>query len=143
MTEPQYIESSSVTRAKLFGAGLAAILLGVAYDQWVAPWVRWVSTLPTCESLPWVRLELISGVLICWFIAWASLQQGYATRRLGQTPLPGTWVWSRTKVRTGTYATLTSFGLLALSALFFAGPIVIIIWQKFYLIFCFPHSCGC
>ena len=143
MTEHRYIQPTSAMRAKLIGASLAAVGVSIAFERWVSPRLAWVASLPTCESLPWVRLELVTGVLICWFIGYMALKHGLATWRCGQTPLPNTWVWSRTRIRTGKYAKFAAIAALAMSAIFLVGPVFLIVWQKFYLIFCIPESCGC
>lgn len=143
MTEPQYIEPTSASRAKLAAVAIAVFAIGLAFERWVSPGLKWIASLPTCDSLPWVRLELLFGVLICWYIGYAAFKQGRETWRTGQTPLPNTWVWHRTRVRTGGYAKFTAVFALATSAFFLVGPVVIFFWQKLYLIFCFPQSCGC
>ena len=143
MNEHRYLEPTSAMRIKLIAVCLVVICVGLAFDRWVAPLLRWVASLPTCESLPWVRLELISAVLMCWLIAYMALRQGAATWQSGQTPLPNTWVWSRTRVRTGKFAKATALSAFAMSATFFLGPIVLIVWQRLYLVFCWPQSCGC
>jgi len=143
MTQPRYIEPTTAMRAKLVGVSAAAIAVGFAFEQWVSPRLSWVASLPTCDSLPWVRLELVAGVLICWYLGYKALKQGLATWTLCQTPLPDTWVWSRTKVRTGTFAKFTAIAALSTSAMFLLGPVAIVLWHELYLVFCFPHSCGC
>jgi hypothetical protein len=143
MTEPRYIEPTAASRGKLAGAVVAAFAVGLAFEWWLASRLEWVASLPTCESLPWVRVELLAGLLICWYISYAAFGQGTETWKTGQTPLPNTWVWSRTRVRTGGYAKFTAIATFATSAIFLLGPVVVIAWQELYLIFCFPQSCGC
>lgn len=143
MTEHRYIEPTPAMRAKLVGASLATVGVSMAVDRWVSPRLAWVASLPACESLPWVRIELIAGVLVCWYIGYMAFKQGLATWRCGQTPLPTTWVWSRTRIRTGRYARFAACAAFAMSAFFLAGPVVLIAWQEFYLVFCIPQSCGC
>lgn len=143
MIEPRYIEPTTASRAKLAAVAIAVVAAGLAFEKWVTPRLQWVASLPTCESLPWVRLELLAGVLICWYIGYASFRQGRDTWRIGQTPLPTTWVWTRTRIRTGSYARFTAVFAFATSAFFLLGPIVIITWQQLYLVFCFSQDCGC
>ena len=143
MTESRYIEPTPKLRVKFVVASLAVVAVGLAFKTWVTPRLAWVASLPACESLPWVRLELAVALLVSWYIAYLSLTQGLQTWRLGQTPLPNTWVWSRTRVRTGLHAKVVAVMAFTLSAAFFLGPPIVIVWQKFYLIFCIPQSCGC
>lgn len=143
MTEPRYIEPTLAMRVKLIGASMAVFGVGLAFERWVSPRLAWVASLPTCESLPWVRLELVIVVLTCWYIGYVALKQAVATWRSGQTPLPNTWVWSRTRIRTGNYARFTALAALAISAMLLVGPVVLVVWLKFYLVFCWPQSCGC
>ena len=143
MNEPGYIESSTAARVKLGAVLLAILAVGFAFERWVLTLLAWVASLPTCDSLPWVRLELLFLVFMCWYLGYAAFKQGRGTWSLGQTPLPNTWVWSRTEVRTGSYAKFAAVAAFATSALFLLGPPFIIVWQKLYLIFCFPQSCGC
>jgi hypothetical protein len=143
MEKPRYIESTPVMRAKLVAFGVAAILVGLAFDLWLKPLLQWIASLPTCESLPWVRGELLVSIAVCWYIGSVAYQQAKRTWRFQQTPLPDTWVWARTRVRTGASATASAIAFYAVSALFLAGPPVLVVWQKLYLIFCIPQSCGC
>jgi len=130
-------------RLKLAAACVGVFAFGLALKRWVSPALSWVASLPTCESLPWVRLELVVAVLFFWLFSYASFKQARATLQFGQTPLPNTWVWSRTKVRTGNYAKLVASMLFLMSSLFFLGPIGLIAWQELYVIFWPLESCGC
>jgi hypothetical protein len=130
-------------RLKLLGASAAVVAAGLAFEVWVSPRLAWVASLPTCESLPWVRLELIVGVLVCWYIGYVALKQGLQTWKHEQTPLPDTWVWSRTQVRTGSYAKFVAVVALSTSASFLLGPMVVVIWHELYVVFCFPQVCKC
>jgi hypothetical protein len=143
MDEPRYIESSVAIRLKLVAAAVATFLVAVAFDRWVSPALKWVATLPPCDSLPWVRFELIVAILVCWLIAFATFNQGRRTLQAGQTPLPGAWVWSRTKVHTGLFVKVVAVSSFSLSALFLLGPIVLVATQELYVIFCFREACGC
>jgi hypothetical protein len=143
MDEPRYIESSMAMRLKLVAVAVGTFLFGLAFNRWVSPALKWVATLPTCESLPWVRLELIVAVLVCWLIAFATFNQGRKTLQTGQTPLPGAWVWSRTKVHTGLFVKVVAVSAFSVSALFLLGPIVLVASQELYVIFCLRESCGC
>ena len=143
MEQPRYIETSPAVRAKLVGSAAAVILVGVAFDYWVEPLLQWIASLPTCESLPWVRSELLIAVAVAWYVGTVAFKQARKTWKLQQTPLPETWVWSRTRVRAGTYATTAAIALYAMAVLFLFGPPVLVAWQQLYLIFCVPQACGC
>jgi hypothetical protein len=143
MEKPHYIESTPAMRAKLVAFGAAAILVGLAFDLWLKPLLQGIASLPTCESLPWVRGELLVSIAVSWYIGSVAYQQAKRTWRFQQTPLPDAWVWARTRVRTGASATASAIAFYAVSALFLAGPPVLVVWQKLYLIFCIPQSCGC
>ena len=142
MEQPRYLESSSAMRAKLAGAAVAALLVAVALDHWVKPLLQWVGTLPTCESLPWVRAELLVAVAGVWFVGAMAFRQGRRVWALGQTPLPDAWVWMRTRVRTGAYAKATALALFALAVLCLVGPPVLVVWHQLHVIFFAAASCG-
>lgn len=143
MESPQYIEPTFAMRVKLASAGLASALASKAFSLWVQPILVWVATLPTCESLPWVRAELIAGIAVCWFISAIALRQAVATWRSGQAPTPGTWVWVRTRIYTGVVAQVIALGLCIIAAVFSVGPIVVFATQELYVIFCIPVPCSC
>lgn len=143
MESPQYIEPTFAMRAKLSLAGLAAVLASTAFSVWVKPVLVWVATLPTCESLPWVRAELVAGIAICWFIGAAAFRQAQLIWRSGQTPTPGTWVWFRTRIRTGVVARATAAALYLVATVFTVGPLVVFVTQELYVVFCVPLAGGC
>jgi len=139
----RYIEPTAATRSKLAAATAAFVVFGWAYGVWISPRLQWVASLPTCDSLPWVRLELIAGILICWCISFWALRLGGEILRAGQYPLPRAWVWHRTRVRTGFYAKFVAYFSLFTSAVFAIGPMLVVAWQELYVVFCYPKSCGC
>lgn len=143
MSPPDYIEPTMAMRVKLLAFGALAVAISVTYDVWAQPLVSWIATLPTCESLPWVRAELIVAVAVCWLAGFAAMRQAITTLRSGQVPTPGAWVWVRTRIRTGFYARATAAMLSFVSAAFIIGPLVVIWSQNLYLIFCSSESCGC
>jgi hypothetical protein len=140
---PLYIESSPRTRARLIAVALLAVLVGVAFDHWAKPKLTEVAALPICDALPYVRVELVVGLLTAWFIGLVALKQGVRTWNEMKTPLPGTWVWSRTRVRTGLYARFCAILFLVMSAFFIFGPLFLVVRHQLYLVFCFPQACGC
>jgi hypothetical protein len=140
---PRYIEPTPGARLKLAVGTGASILVGVAFSYWVQPKLRWVASLSTCESLPYVRAELLVAIVLVWFMATVLYRSAAKIWRLGQSPVPGTWVWSRTPIRTGARAKFEAVALYCLSAALFVGPAVLVLWQRLYLVFCFPQACGC
>jgi len=115
------------------------MLVAIAFDHWVKPKLAQIAELPTCEALPYVRAELIAGVLLAWFIGFVALKLGTKEWKENQSPIAGTWVWSRTRVHTGLYARVSAIPLLSMSAFFIFGPLILIVWHKLYLLFCSPY----
>jgi hypothetical protein len=140
---PRYIEPTVGGRWKLAAGTGAGVLVSAAYAHWVQPQVAWVGSLPTCESLPYVRAELLAMALGLWFIGTVLYRSARKIWQLQQSPVPGTVVWSRTRVRTGARAKLEAVALYCLSAICLFGPVLLVVWQRFYVIFCFPEACGC
>lgn len=143
MSTPLYIETSPSARVKIVAVGVLSVLVGAAFDLWVKPKLIAIAALPACDALPYVRVELMVGLLIAWFIGLVALKHGVRTWKEKQTPLNGTWVWSRTRVRTGLYAKLAALLFLAMGALFVFGPLFLVVRHQLYLVFCFPQACGC
>jgi hypothetical protein len=143
MQQPRYIESTPAVRAKLVGAAVASLLIAAAFDYWVKPKLNWIASLSTCESLPYVRIELLFGVAIAACIGLVAYKQARQTWKLEQSPLPGTWVWSRTRVRTGAYAKAVAVALFTMSAFFIGGPLALIVQHRLYLVLCIPQACSC
>lgn len=143
MADPQYIEATFAMRVKLALAALASTLVSKAFFVWVKPTLDGVATLSTCESLPWVRAELLAGLAICWLIGASAFRIGRLTARLRQTPVPGTWVWSRTRIRTGMVARVTACAWYLVAAVFVVGPLAVVVTQELYVVFCVPLSCRC
>ena len=143
MTEPQYIETSLKARLGIVALTIMPFLLDVAFKIWVQPQLNWIASLPTCESLPWVRLELLVAVAVAWLLGFSVFRVARRIATLGQVPVPGTWVWSRTRVRTGAYPKYLAFALYTLSAVLVVAPVLLVAWSQVYVVFCFPDSCGC
>jgi hypothetical protein len=139
----RYIEPTAATRAKLILAYVAPFVVGFAYDRAIQPTVEWISTLPTCESLPWVRAEIVIAVGAVWLVGILWLRTGLRIWTLDQVPLPSAWVWSRTEVKTGRYARLTAIGYLCIAVTLLVAPVIVILTYELYAIFCYPQACGC
>lgn len=130
-------------RAKLVAAHAAPFVAGLAFDRWVKPVLEWIATLPVCESLPWVRAEVIFGIGLVWLAALVALRTGWKVWTLNQSPLPGAWVWSRTRVITGKHARFAAIGYFFTAVLLLLGPIALFLGYDLYILFCFPQACGC
>ncbi|MDR1936420.1 MAG: hypothetical protein LBS49_12725, partial [Candidatus Accumulibacter sp.] len=143
--EPRYIEPTAAKRAKIIAAIAALFVAGLAFDQWVQPILKWIATLPTCESLPWVRAELLCAVGMAWLMGVMLLRTGMRIWTLNRTPLPGAWVWRKTQVRTGRYARLVAIYFFSIATLLLIGPVVgVVVFADFlYILFFFPQAGGC
>ena len=93
---PLYIESLPRTRAKPVGVALMSMTLAIAFDHWVKPKRASIAALPTCEALPYVRAELIAGILLAWIIGFVALKQGTKARKENQAPMAGLGVVAHT-----------------------------------------------
>lgn len=141
--ETKFIEPTVASRLKLVLCAILGVTASLAMDRWWHPFMAFVTGLPTCESLPWLRGLVIAFVFLFLLAGLSVSRAAILTLRSGQSPFPGAWVWSRTKVRTGWKAKFDgyAFGLVALIC--FLGPAVAAYLLQVNVIFCWPVSCGC
>ncbi len=141
--EAKFIEPTIASRVKLALCVVFGIALSVAMDRWWDPFMEFVKGLPTCESLPWYRGIIIAFVLLFLSAGFSASRAAILTLRSGQSPFPGAWVWSRTKVRTGWKARVDGWVFALLALVCFSGPVVAGYLLRVNVIFCWPVSCGC
>lgn len=141
--DPGYIEPTTATRLKLAIASLIGVAIYVAMELWWQPFMEFVRGLPVCESLPWLRGVIIVFTLGIWFAGLSVLRAAVKTLRAGQSPFPGAWVWTRTKIKSGWRARLDGYAFALLAAICFTGPVIGAYLLRINLLFCFPEACGC
>lgn len=141
--ESGYIEPTTASRMKLAIASVMGLALYVAMELWWQPFMDFVRGLPVCESLPWLRGIIIAFALCIWFAGLSALRAAVKTFRSVQSPFPGAWVWTRTKIKTGWRAKLDGYAFAFVAAICFAGPVISAYLLRLNLLFCFPEACGC
>lgn len=122
--QAQFIEPTRASRVKVI-----ALLVGVgiavwAIDRWVFPaYFGYITRLPKCDSLPWLRATVIGMSLFPLVLAatWA-VPTARKVLREGQWPISGTWVFSRTPIKRGPAVRWRAYALLAWSLLAAAIP---------------------
>ena len=139
----RYLEPTRASRIKLAVAVMAYIAVYVAMELWWTPFMSYVRALPLCEGLQWLRGLAIAFLLMFAAASFSAARAGILTLQAGQSPFPGAWIWSRTRVRTGVRAKLNGWGFLAVAALMAVAPVAIGYALKVNVIFCVPDSCGC
>lgn len=127
MSEPEFIEPTPQGRRKLVMLIACLALVGLLLDQWLFPaWSRHLQTLPLCE-----RSIQMMGALRAAFLVVPLIVGVFAViiarqwLRLRQFPLPGAWVWRRTRIRRGRIVQLRAYALLVMSALAWLVPIYV------------------
>ena len=141
--ETKFIEPTVASRVKLALCAGFGIVLSLAMDRWWPPFMGFVKGLSTCESLPWLRGITIAFVILFLLAGLSAFRAAIMTLRSGQSPFPGAWVWSRTKVRMGWKAKLDGYGFALLALLCVLGLVVSGYLLHVNDIFCWPVSCGC
>ncbi|MBA4216738.1 MAG: hypothetical protein V3V71_07190 [Roseateles sp.] len=141
--EDRFIEPTFGGRLKLGVCALAGFALSVAMDFWWPPFMGYVRALPICESLPWLMGVFLTFVGLCWLAGLSVFRAALLTLRSGQTPFPGAWIWSRTKVRTGWRARLDGYAFVLLAVAAFVAPLFAAYVLDVQDIFCMHGSCGC
>jgi hypothetical protein len=141
--ETKFIEPTASGRLKLVLCVLLGLGLNVVMDRWWNPFMEFVRSLPTCESLLWLRGIVIGFAVLGLLTALVAARAATLTLRSGQSPFQGAWVWSRVKVRTGWKAKADGYGFALGALLCLLGPAVGGYLLQVNVIFCWPVSCGC
>ena len=142
MGEP-YIEPTRSGRLKLALLAIGGVVALVAMNLWWHRFMDFVTSLPICDELPWLRAIAIAVALQFWSVGLLCVRAARLTLISGQSPFPGAWVWSRTRVRTGRRARSNGYMFAVIAAACFVGPVVAAYALRVNVIFCFPVSCGC
>ncbi len=114
----EYIEPTPQGRRNLAGLSMVGVVAALLCRFWLQPTLfRYIQSLPVCDQLPWWRgllSSILASLLIVAFLcSWHALK----LLRCGQSPLPGTWVFRRTRIQRGVAARRRAFLLFFLSAL--------------------------
>lgn len=141
--ETKFIEPTVASRVKLTLCVAFGVALSLAMDRWWHPFMGFVKGLSTCESLPWLRGIVIAFVILSVLAGFSVSRAAVLTLRSGQSPFPGAWVWSRTKVRRGLKASIAGYGFGILALICVLGPVVAGCFLHVNVIFCWPVSCAC
>lgn len=141
--EPQFIEPTAASRFKLALCGGLGLGLSLAMDHWWAPFMAFVRALPPCESLPWLRGVALTFVSLGLLAALSAARAAVLTIRSAQSPFPGAWVWSRTRIKHGWKARADGYLWMVIALAMAVGPAVGLYFLDVLVIFCWPASCGC
>ena len=110
---PQFIEPTADSRRKFAMLWVAALVVGLAVIELLEIQSDRVKTQPICESLTmfslWCAL-VFGGLALCGL--WAA-SMGHRSLKLGQWPLPGTWVLRRTPIHRGASAKWRAYAIFA------------------------------
>jgi hypothetical protein len=98
----QYIEATPASRRKLvvLFAVLVVAALGIL-EVLLPQYLAFLRTMAFCEQLDWVEGTLLAILLAAIVPAPWSWITSRRILRLEQWPLPGSWVWQRTRVERG------------------------------------------
>jgi len=122
--EDKFIEPTVASRVKIALCVIFIIATYPAEELWGRSFMAFIEGLPICESLTWLRGIVIAHVLLFWLVGLLASSLAIQTLRSGEFPLPGAWVWFRTKVRTGWKAKVDGYILVIVALFFFLGPVV-------------------
>ena len=127
MTAPapeEYIEATPASRRKL--GVLFAVLVSAAFAmlELVLPeYLAFLRTLAFCDQLDWVEGTLLAMLLAAVIPAPWSWIASRRIVRLEQWPLPGSWVWQRTRVERGAKVLWRARALAAAAVAMFIVPV--------------------
>jgi hypothetical protein len=122
----EYIEATPASRRKLAAIFVIAIVGGLVTLEYVLPeYLAHIRTLPFCEQLEWVEgtlLVLLLGfVILAPWLGWNARE----VLRREQWPLPGAWVWSRTRVDRGPRVRWRGRAMVASAIVLLVVPLLI------------------
>ncbi|RDD81974.1 hypothetical protein [Dyella tabacisoli] len=114
----EFIEPTPRGRRNLIILFVIGALYATAHRLWLQPALfDYINSLPLCDQLPWWRGLLISVLITLLFVAALSTRCALQIFQHGQWPLPGTWVFRRTKIQRGPVVRSRAYLLLVASAL--------------------------
>jgi hypothetical protein len=128
--EVRFIEPTFEGRVKIgliLGTGIA---ISLAMRIWWHPFMDYVSSLPFCEHLIWLRGIILAFAFLSMLTGCLSARAAILTLRSGQSPFPGAWVWSRTQIVTGWKAKLNGCLYCLQSAFLLVGPLIGIYYAR-------------
>lgn len=112
---PDYIEPTRAGRIKIAAAVLVSVAVFQAIKRWLIPaFNAHVHALPRCEQWHWL-MNTVHVVFWAVPLLLTIVMVPVALRliRHRQFPLPGAWVWQRTKIQRGRVVVLRAYALLA------------------------------
>jgi len=143
MTPNPSIEPSFEGRVRLLALTLAWVAWAAAMYGLVPPLLTYLRGLPLCESLTWARLSFLGFSLPVIAAGLFTLRRGTRAIRMGQWPVPGTLVWSRTQVQHGWRAKFEGSSLILSGVLAILAPLILVHYTEVRRIFYVPSSWGC
>jgi hypothetical protein len=121
----EYIEATPASRRKLVAVFVVAVVAGLVILEYLLPeYLAYIRTLPFCEQVDWVEstfLALMLGLVV--LVPWIA-KSARDVLRLEQWPLPGSWVWSRTRVERGARVRWRGRGMVAAAVVLLVVPLV-------------------
>lgn len=131
-----------VTIAVLYVVGFAWY---VSFKLLLAPITKEVTKMAYCDSIPWVRGEVLYFSILMMMPSVLFLFQGYRILKFKQWPLPDAYVWRSTVIQSGFWVTFQGYFFLLVGI---AIPVAMIISliafpEIITLLFGSPSEIGC
>ena len=139
----RFLQPTAQTRTKVLAAAALWLALAVAMEIWWTPFMTYVSALPVCAGLPYLRSISMAFAVLFGLASYACLRSGVRILRTGESPVPTAWVLFRTRIKTGWRAKADGLAMLTVAVLLAASPLAAGYALKVNVIFCIPNSCGC
>jgi hypothetical protein len=139
----RYVEPTTVSRLKLAIATLLAIAASIAMELWWSPLMAYIRALPLCDQLPWLRGISVGFACLFAIACFSTARAGILTLKANQSPFPGAWLWSRTRLKEGLRARIDGYVFLVVAAIMALAPVAVGYALRVNVIFCIPVPCGC
>lgn len=119
----EYIESTKKEKITLVVFYTAVVALYFSNEFYIVPLASYIRELPYCESITWVRGEVIYISIYAVLFMALSFYYAYAYLRWKQIPLPNAYVFRKTKIKYGKRAVYEACAAIFVGVLILAGLI--------------------
>ena len=117
----EYIETSRGRVSVRLALCAALILCYVIVDSYWPRFMGFVKALPPCEQVPWWRTILIVVATPFFFVVALMIWDGYRALHFRQWPVPGAFVWWRTKIKRGAWVLVQATMSFVMAGVIVAG----------------------
>lgn len=139
----EFIEPTKRGKATIVAFYIAIFGWYFATRHFLVPITKYVQKLPACESIPWVKGEIIYFSIAAFFVTALCLWQAAQIFKHRQLPLPGTHVFKRTAVRRGWPVMVSGAGFLFSGVVIIAGSIYLFFMLDVAVLFSATEGCAC